>query len=76
MMNKRRQEITRRYRKVCWGRLYWNSKNSRFRRLFDAGDVAVIVTTTGLRIHYWTLDALVNEIESMEREQYRAKNEH
>lgn len=68
-MNKQKQKIAQRYRNVSWGRLYWNSKNTRYRRLFDAGDVAV-VKDGPITIHYTTTKALINEIESMEREQF------
>lgn len=62
-MNQRR-EITRRFRRVAWGRLYWRFRNPRMRR-FDSDDIAIVrngVVTT----HYKTLKALVADIEEAE----------
>lgn len=63
-MKSQRGEITRRFRRVAWGRLYWRRANPRMRR-FESDDVAIVrngVVTT----HYKTLEALIADIEAAE----------
>lgn len=59
----RRKELTRRFRKVAWGRLYW--RNRRWWRVFDNDDVAVVRNGT-ITHHYHTLAALEAEIAEAE----------
>lgn len=59
-----RDQITRRFRKVAWGRLYWKSKNPHW-RVFNSDDVAIVRNGT-TRIHYQSIDALIRDIEHSE----------
>lgn len=61
----RKPELSRRFRKVAWGRLYWNSYRTRFTRLFDSDDVCVVRDGTGT-IHYKSLDAFIKVLEEWE----------
>lgn len=64
-MTSQRQRITKRFRKVAWGRLYWKRSNPRMRR-FDTDDVAIVMNGV-VSTHYKTLAALVADIEQAER---------
>lgn len=61
----RREQITRRFRKVAWGRLYWKGRNPGMRR-FDNDDVCIVVNGV-ITTHYKTVEALVADIENEER---------
>lgn len=56
--------ISKRYRKVSWGRLYWKHRNSSL-TIFESGDVAVVRNGT-LTIHYKTVNALLSDISKHE----------
>lgn len=65
-MTKQTKELTKRFRKVAWGRLYWRLHNMSMRR-FDSDDVCIVkrgMATT----HYKTLDAFIEHLESVEHE--------
>ena len=65
-MLSQREELTKRYRKVSWGRLYWKRGNRRYLRdFFDSDDVAVIIHAP-LRTHYKSISALRDDIEQAE----------
>lgn len=64
-MNQRAQ-ITRRFRKVAFGRLYWKRNNPTMRR-FDSDDVAIVMNGV-VSTHYKTLAALLEDIEYAERQ--------
>jgi hypothetical protein len=62
----RKQQITKRYRKVSWGRLFWrNPHNSRMQHM-DSDDVCII-RDGALTAHYKTLAAFLEDLEEWER---------
>ena len=63
-MSKQRDALTRRFRKVAWGRLYWKRSNPNMRR-FDSDDVCIVKNGT-LSTHYKSIDAFVKQIEEAE----------
>ncbi len=65
------KKITKRFRKVAWGRLYWAQNNPNMRR-FDSEDVCIVKNGTSCT-HYQTVSSLVREIKISERQQL---NEH
>ncbi len=63
----RKKELTARFRKVSWGRLYWRARNKRYLRdFFDSGDVAVVLNGP-VRTHYKSIEALIADIEFEEQ---------
>lgn len=61
----RKKELTRRFRNVAWGRLYWKDANWRWRNVFDSDDVCIVRDGT-VTIHYKSLEAFVEELEEWE----------
>lgn len=61
-----REAITKRYRRVSWGRLYWKTRNWHMRNRFDSDDVCITHNGT-LTIHYKSIDGLLRDIEYAER---------
>lgn len=61
----RREQITRRFRKVAWGRLYWRRANARMRR-FENDDVCIVMNGV-VTTHYKSLAALIEDIEREEQ---------
>lgn len=61
-----RAALTRRFRKVGWGRLYWKRSNPRMRR-FESDDVCLVLNGT-VCIHYKALDAFQRELEEVEQQ--------
>lgn len=59
---KRRKELTDRFRKVAWGRLYWKANHHHYTRKFDSDDVC-IVRNGAAAIHYKTIEAFVSDLE-------------
>ena len=62
---KRRKELTTRFRKVAWGRLYWKKNQHHYTRRFDSDDVCVVMDGT-TSIHYKTIEAFIEELENAE----------
>lgn len=62
----RKTELSKRFRKVSWGRLYWNNRSGRYRHMFDSDDVCV-VRDAPYTDHYKTLDAFIERLEYAER---------
>ena len=60
-----RQHLTRRFRKVAWGRLYWKAHDRRDLRSFESDDVCIVVDGSET-IHYKTLDAFLEELKEWE----------
>lgn len=63
---KTRKSLARRYRKVSWGRLYWNYRRGRYREMFDSDDVCV-VRDAPYTDHYKTIEAFIERLEYAER---------
>lgn len=63
---KLRAHLSRRWRKVGYGRLYWKANNRRWLRdFFESDDVCVVVDGPA-RTHYKTLAAFLEDIEDLE----------
>lgn len=62
----RRADLTRRYRRVSWGRLYWKAANPNMKR-FDTDDVCIVVSGT-VTTHYKTVDRFAIDIFHAEME--------
>ena len=62
----RKTELTKRFRKVAWGRLYWKANDSRGLRIFDSDDVCIVRDGTAT-IHYKTIEAFIEELEEWEQ---------
>lgn len=61
----RKTELTRRFRAVSWGRLYWNKGRNRLMQHMDSDDVC-IVRDGSLTTHYKTIEAFEREIKNAE----------
>lgn len=71
MGSERRKQLSRRWRKVGYGRLYWKANNrGRWRDFFESDDVCV-VTDGPARTHYKTMDAFLEELEDLESDGQR-----
>lgn len=62
---KRKAQLTKRFRKASWGRLYWKSNNPRMRR-FNSDDVCIVLSG-GVSIHYKSIEAFVYDLEQQEK---------
>ena len=74
--NAKRAALTRRYRKVSWGRLYWRpSPSKRPDRRFSDREVC-IVQDGPYKDRFYSLDAFIERIEYAERvEQAKQAND-
>jgi hypothetical protein len=61
----RRKDLVKRFRKVAWGRLYWNMGRNSLMQHMDGDDVCIVRDGT-LTTHYKTIDAFVEELENAE----------
>ena len=61
----RRKELTKRFRKCAWGRLYWKAHDRRDLRMFDSDDVCIVMDGSAT-IHYKSIEAFVEELEEWE----------
>lgn len=63
---KQREALSRRWRKVGYGRLYWKANSRRWLRdFFESDDVCVVVDSPA-RTHYKTLAAFIEDLEDAE----------
>lgn len=60
-----RKALTRRFRKVAWGRLYRKAHDRRDLRMFDSDDVCIVMDGSAA-IHYKTIEAFIEELEEWE----------
>jgi hypothetical protein len=60
-----KKELTRRWRKSGFGRLYWKRQNWKWRNFWDSDDIAAI-RDGGVSIHIKSMDALKNLVEEVE----------
>lgn len=68
MRTKQQQAITKRFRNVAWGRLYWADNNPARVRRFDKGTVAIVYWKDSPAVTaYSTIEALVKDIEAEEQ---------
>ena len=65
MRNDQQQQLTRRFREVAWGRLYWKRNNSTMQR-FDSDDVCIVKNGT-VTTHYKSLDAFLEDVKEAEQ---------
>lgn len=66
--NDERAALTRRYRKISWGRLYWRpSPNKRPDRRFANREVCIIQNGSFISDRFYSLDAFIERIEYAER---------
>jgi hypothetical protein len=61
----RRRELTKRFRKVAWGRLFWKANDRRGLRLFDSDDVCIVRDGIAT-IHYKSIETFIAELEDWE----------
>lgn len=61
----RQAELTKRFRKCAWGRLYWKANDRRNLRAFESDDVCIVRDGT-VTIHYKTIEGFIEELEEWE----------
>lgn len=61
----RKKELTKRFRKAAWGRLYWKANDHRGLRMFESDDVCIVMDGS-VTIHYKSIEAFVKELEEWE----------
>lgn len=62
----RRADLQKRFRKVAWGRLYFNYGRNRSLQHMESDDV-MIVRDGSLTTHYKTIKAFIEDLEEAER---------
>lgn len=60
-----RDTLTKRFRKVAWGRLYWRYHYGRPNQHIDSDDVCIVRDGT-LTTHYKTMAAFIEDLEHAE----------
>lgn len=61
----RKIELTERFKKVAWGKLYWKPIDELSTASFDGDDVCIVKDGTAT-IHYKSMEAFVADLEEWE----------
>jgi hypothetical protein len=58
-------KLVRRFRKVAWGRLYWNKGRNSLMQHMDSDDMCIVKSGT-ITNHYKTMAAFIHDLEGIE----------